>query len=165
MTNALIVLSTRIDPTIPLGRLRSTGELLEIRSKDLEFTAEESVELLNGSFGLQLSKADIELLYWRTEGWPAGLQLASLGMRSSADRALFLSSFGGSTRHVVDYLTEVVLDTVDDDVRDFLLETAVLTRLSGSLCDAVTGLGESVAMLDKLDKMNLFLIPLEDQRR
>jgi ATP/maltotriose-dependent transcriptional regulator MalT len=164
MRQALLVVSTRSDPTVRLGRLRASGELLEIRGGDLAFTSHETEELLHGTIGFQLSDDELELLQGRTEGWPAGLQLASLGLRTSRDRELFLRSFGGSNRHVVDYLAEVVLDSVDDDVREFLLETSILSQLSGPLCDAVTGREGGAAMLDMLERMNLFVISLDDQR-
>lgn len=158
------VVSSRSDPAIPLGRLRAAGELLEIRGSELAFTADETRELLNDVAGLNLVGDELPLLHDRTEGWPAGLQLASLGLRTTAERKSFLLSFGGSYRHVADYLTEVVLDAVDDDVRQFLLETSVLNGFSSSLCDAVTGRHDSAAMLERLERINVFLIPLDDQR-
>ena len=161
---AHLVVSTRVDPAIPLGRLRASGELVEIRGSDLAFTAEETEELLNTAMGLGLSGGELALLQGRTEGWPAGLQLAALGLRAAGDRERFLSSFGGSNRHIVDYLTEVVLDSVDEDIRRFLLETSILSELSGPLCDAVTGGEGSTAMLETLERSNLFVIALDDQR-
>jgi len=161
---AHLVLSTRADPPIPLGRLRASGELVEIRGNDLAFTAEEAEELLNATMGLGLSGEELAILQGRTEGWPAGLQLAALGLRTAQDREQFLSSFGGSNRHIVDYLTEVVLDSVDADVRQFLLHTSVLGELSGPLCDAVTGGEGSAATLEALQRSNLFVIALDDQR-
>ena len=159
-----VVLSSRSDPAIPLGRLRASGELLEIRAADLAFTVEETKELLNDTIGLRLVDDELRLLQGRTEGWPAGLQLASLTLRTAIDRESFLRSFGGSNRHIADYLTEVVLDAVDDDVREFLLDTSILNRFSASLCTAVTGREDSAGMLDLLERINLFLIPLDDQR-
>ena len=159
-----VVLSSRSDPAIPLGRLRASGELLEIRAADLAFTAEETKELLNDTIGLRLVDEELRLLQGRTEGWPAGLQLASLTLRTAIDRESFLRSFGGSNRHIADYLTEVVLDAVNDDVRQFLLDTSILNRFSASLCAAVTGREDSAVMLDLLERINLFLIPLDDQR-
>ena len=160
-----LAISTRTDPPVPLGRLRASGELVEIRSSDLAFTLAETEELLNGSIGLALSDSELAVLQARTEGWPAVLQLAALGLRTAPDREQFISCFGGSNRHVVDYLTEVVLDSADTDVRRFLLETSILNRLSGPLCDAVTGRGDSAAMLDVLERSNLFVASLDDQRR
>ena len=165
ISQAHLVVSTREDPPIPLGRLRASGELVEMRGNDLAFTPRETEELLNGTMGLGLSGDELEILEGRTEGWPAGLQLAALGLRASADREQFLSSFGGSNRHVVDYLTEVVLDSVDGDTRRFLLKTSILGELSGPLCDAVTGREDSAAMLDLLERSNLFVVSLDDNRR
>src|SRR5208282_2834882 len=155
VSEAHLVLSTRADPPIPLGRLRASGELVEIRGRDLAFTPEETEELLNGTAGLGLSAGELRMLEGRTEGWPAGLQLAALGLRTSADREQFLSSFGGSHRHIADYLTEVVLDSADGDVRRFLLETSILSKLSGPLCDAITGRQDSAAMLGRLERSNM----------
>ena len=159
-----LVVSTRADPAIPLGRLRASGELLEIRGSDLAFVPEETKELLNATMGLGLSGDELAVLQARTEGWPAGLQLAALGLQTAEDREKFLSSFGGSHRHIVDYLTEVVLDSADDDARRFLLQTSILRRLSGPLCDAVTGRGDSAAVLDMLERSNMFVTSLDDQR-
>ena len=159
-----VVLSSRSDPAIPLGRLRASVTALEIRAADLAFTVEETKELLNDTIGLRLVDDELRLLQGRTEGWPAGLQLASLTLRTAIDRESFLRSFGGSNRHIADYLTEVVLDAVDDDVREFLLDTSILNRFSASLCTAVTGREDSAGMLDLLERINLFLIPLDDQR-
>jgi LuxR family maltose regulon positive regulatory protein len=164
VSEAHLVVSTRADPPIPLGRLRAAGELVEIRGSDLAFTPREMEELLNGMMDLGLSGDELGILEGRTEGWPVGLRLAALGLRASADREQFLSSFGGSNRHVVDYLTEVALDSVDGDVPRFLLETSILRELSGPLCDAVTGREDSAAMLDMLERSNLFLVSLDDQR-
>jgi LuxR family maltose regulon positive regulatory protein len=161
----MIALSTRADPPIPFGRIRTSGELIEIRAADLAFTADETEEILNGVIGLSLTAADLALLHERTEGWPAGLHLASLGLRTTDDPAGFLRSFGGSNRHVVDYLAEVVIDALDEDVRTFLLETSVLSELCSALCDAVTGREGSAEMLEVLDRSNLFVIPLDDHRR
>jgi ATP/maltotriose-dependent transcriptional regulator MalT len=162
---AQLVLSTRADPPIPLGRLRVSGELVEIRGSDLAFTPEEAKELLNGTMGLGLSGGELAILQGRAEGWPAGLQLAALGLRTTRDRDQFLSSFGGSNRHIVDYLTEVVLDSLDAGTRRFLLQTSILRQLSGPLCDAVTGGEDSAAVLDTLERSNLFVVSLDDQRQ
>jgi LuxR family maltose regulon positive regulatory protein len=164
VSQAHLVLSTRADPPIPLARLRASGELAEVRGSDLAFTPEETEELLNGTLGLGLPGGEVAVLQGRTEGWPAGLQLAALGLRAATDREQFLASFGGSNRHVVDYLTEVVLDSAEPGVRRFLLETSVLGELSGPLCDAVTGRADSAAMLAMLERSNLFVVPLDDQR-
>ena len=131
----------------------------------MAFTAEETEDLLSQEADLELAPDDLALLQERTEGWPAGLQLATLSLRAAHDPGAFLRSFGGSSRHVVDYLSEAVLDSLDHEVRDFLVETSILTRLTGSLCDTVTGRDDSAALLDKLERSNVFVIPLDDQRR
>jgi LuxR family maltose regulon positive regulatory protein len=164
ISRALLVVSTRADPAIPLGRLRASGELVEIRRSDLAFTAAETEKLVNDTKGSALSADGLEIIHRRTEGWAAGLELASLGLRESAHRDEFLRTFGGSNRHVFDYLTEVVLDSVDHDARRFLLETSILSELSGPLCDAVTGRADSAAVLDMLERSNLFTISLDDRR-
>ena len=164
VSQAHLVLSTRADPPIPLARLRASGELAEIRGSDLAFTPAETEELLNDTMGLGLSAGELDLLEGHTEGWPAGLQLAALGLRAAKDREQFLSCFGGSNRHVVDYLTEVVLDSAEPGVRRFLLQTSGLGELSGPLCDAVTGRADSAATLEMLERSNLFVVPLDDQR-
>lgn len=159
-----VALSARADPAIRLGRMRASGELTEIRAADLAFTESECKEILKGVLGSSLTDAEVVLLHERTEGWPAGIHFASLGLGHTDDPSAFLRSFGGSSRHVVDYLAEVVLDGLDEDVRTFLLETSILSRLCGSLCDAVTGRDDSAAMLEVLDRSNLFVIPLDDHR-
>ena len=165
LTNVHVVLSTRFDRPVRLSRLRASGALLEIRGHDLAFTAEETEDLLNREADLALAPDELALLEERTEGWPAGLQLATLGLRAAPDSAAFLRSFGGSHRHVVDYLSEAVLDSLDQEVVDFLVETSILARLTGSLCDAVTGRDDSAALLDELERNNIFVIPLDDERR
>ncbi len=160
-----LAVATRADPPIPVGRLRASGVLIEVRGHDLAFTPAETEELLNGTMGLGLSDDELGILERRTEGWPAGLQLAGLGLRAAGDREQFLASFGGSSRHIVDYLTEVVLHSVDHDTRRFLLQTSILSELSGPLCDAVTGRAGSAVVLDALERSNMFVTPLDDQRQ
>jgi LuxR family maltose regulon positive regulatory protein len=160
--NVRLVISTRTDPSLPLARLRASGELLQVRASDLALTLEESERLLNGELELGLSPAALSILHERTEGWPAGLYLAYLSLRDAPDREAFVSDFGGSMRLVVDYLTEVVLDTLDDSSRSFLLDTSILERMSGDLCDFVTGRYASAARLADLERANLFLVPLGD---
>ena len=157
-----IALSTRADPSIPLGRLRASGDLTEIRAADLAFTEQETAEIVNEVIGLRLTEADLALLHQHTEGWPVGLHLATLGMRTTDDPAGFLRSFGGSNRYIMEYLTEVVVDALDEEVSQFLLDTSILRRLNGRLCDAVTGRDGSAAMLESLYRSNLFVIPLDD---
>ncbi|TAK01310.1 MAG: helix-turn-helix transcriptional regulator [Chloroflexota bacterium] len=163
--HAHLVMTTRADPTLPLARLRARGELVEIRAADLRFTEAEAWAYLNGTMGLDLGGADVGTLEALTEGWIAALQLAALSMQGRADPASFIASFAGDDRYVVDYLADEVLARQPPDVRRFLLQTSILDRLTASLCDAVTGGGGSRAMLERLDRGNLFLLPLDDQRR
>jgi LuxR family maltose regulon positive regulatory protein len=160
-----LVISTRVDPPFPLARLRARGELVELRAADLRFTLEEAAAYLNEVGGLALSTSDIATLEGRTEGWIAALQLATLSMRGRADAAGFIAGFAGDDRYIVDYLVEEVLARQPDDVRGFLVRTSILDRLSGPLCDAVTGAGDGQAMLDALDRANLFLVRLDDNRQ
>ena len=160
-----VVISSRSDPPIPVGRLRASGEVLELRGADLAFSPVETEQLLNDVIGLDLAGDEVALLQEKTEGWAAGLQLATLGLRANSDRAGFLRSFSGSNRHIVDYLVEVVLERVGDLVRGFLLETSILPRFCAPLCDAVTGRSDAAQMIDILDRSDLFLISLDDQRR
>jgi LuxR family transcriptional regulator, maltose regulon positive regulatory protein len=159
-----LVLATRVDPPFPLARMRARGQLVEVRAADLRFTAEESATYLNGPMGLGLSAADVTALDGRTEGWIAALQLAALSMQGRDDASAFIAGFAGDDRYIVDYLAEEVLARQRPEVRDFLLETAVLERLTGPLCDAVTGRGGGKATLVALERANLFLIPLDDRR-
>ena len=160
-----VVITTRADPTLPVGRLRGRGELVEIRAADLRFTPDEAAAYLNGMMGLDLAAPDIAALEGRTEGWIAALQLAALSMQGRDDIAGFIAGFSGDDRYIVDYLVEEVLQRQPERVRSFLLQTSILDRLSGPLCDAVTGQGGGKAMLEALDRGNLFLIPLDDRRR
>jgi LuxR family maltose regulon positive regulatory protein len=163
-SNVALVISTRADPPFPLGRMRAGGELLELRASELTFSRQETERFLNEEMGLHLSDKALTALQERTEGWPAGLYLAYLSMRDATDPEGFVADFRGSSRHVVDYLTEVVLDTLDGRVRDFLLETSILERMSGPLCDAVTEREDSAELLAELERANHFLIPLDDRR-
>ncbi len=160
-----VVITTRADPALPLARMRARGQLVEIRAADLRFTPDEAVAYLNGAMGLALTAADVAALEARTEGWIAALQLAALSIEGRDDVAGFIADFSGDDRYIVDYLVEEVLHRQDAAVRAFLLETAVLDRLSGPLSDAVTGRNGGRAMLEALDRGNLFLVPLDDQRR
>ena len=160
-----LVISTRADPGLPLARLRARGELTEVRAADLRFTAEEAGDYLAASTGLTLTAANIGALAGRTEGWVAALQLAALSLRGRDDVAGFIDGFAGDDRFVVDYLVEEVLDRQSEPVRRFLVETSVLDRLTAGLCDAVTAGTGSRAMLESLDRANLFLVPLDDRRQ
>ena len=159
-----LVVATRADPPLPLPRLRARGELLEIRAADLRFTGDEAAAYLNGAMGLSLDADAVAALGGRTEGWIAALQLAALSLQGRDDAAAFIESFTGDDRFVVDYLVEEVLERQPPDVRAFLLRTSVLDRLTGPLCDAVTGGDGGRATLEALERANLFLVPLDDQR-
>jgi LuxR family maltose regulon positive regulatory protein len=132
-----LMLATRVDPPLPLARMRARGELAEVRVEELRFTAEEAFALLNASMGLQLTAEDVERLTQRTEGWAAGLYLAGLSLRGREDPSAFIDDFQGDNRHVADYLTADVLARQPPEMTTFLLRTSVLRRLSGPLCDAV----------------------------
>src|SRR5215468_8790551 len=157
-----VVISGRADPPLPLARLRARGQLAELRAADLRFTGEEAAALLGEAAGPGLPEAAVAALVTRTEGWAAGLQLAGLSLRGHADAAGFAAAFGGSHRFVLDYLADEVLDGQAGPVRAFLLETSVLERLSGELCDAVTGRPGSQAMLADIERAGLFLTPLDE---
>ncbi len=162
--NIHLVIATRADPALPLARLRARGELVEVRADDLRFTAEEVATYLDGAMGPALTAEHVAALEARTEGWIAALQLAVLSMQGRDDVAGFIAGFAGDDRYIVDYLVEEVLQRQPGDVRTFLLQTSVLHRLSGPLCDAVTGRDGGTAMLEALDRANLFLVPLDDRR-
>jgi LuxR family transcriptional regulator, maltose regulon positive regulatory protein len=164
-TQIHLVITTRADPALPLGRLRGRGELAEIRAADLRFTPDEAAAYLNEAMGLDLADRDVAALEGRTEGWIAALQLAALSMQGRDDVAAFIAGFAGEDRYIVDYLADEVLHRQPGDVRSFLLETSILGRLSGPLCDAVTSLDGGKAMLEALDRGNLFLVQLDDRRR
>src|SRR3954447_17029253 len=160
-----LLIATRADPAMPMARLRGRGELLEVRAADLRFTPEEAAAYLNDVMGLELGTSDVGALEGRTEGWIAALQLAALSLRGRDDAAGFIAGFAGDDRFVVDYLVEEVLDRQPEPARRFLLETSILDRRAGALCDAVTGGHDGKAMLERLDRANLFVVPLDDQRR
>jgi LuxR family transcriptional regulator, maltose regulon positive regulatory protein len=159
-----LVLASRSDPPLPLARLRARGQLAELRTDDLRFTAEEAAALLRESAGAALPGTAVAALVARTEGWAAGLQLAALSLRGRSDIAGFVAAFSGSHRYILDYLTGEVLDGLPEQVREFLLETSVLERLSGGLCDAVTGRDDGQAMLEQVEQAGLFLMPLDEVR-
>ena len=163
-SNVTLALSTRSDPPIPMGRLRALEELLELRAVDLSLTESESATFLNEILHLGLPAELLGALQERTEGWPVGVHLAAMSLPREADRADFVARFGGASRHIVDYLTEVVLDTLSEEQHQFLLETSVLDTMCGPLCDAATGRQGSAEVLVELERANLFLIPLDDRR-
>jgi LuxR family maltose regulon positive regulatory protein len=161
---AHVVMGTRADPAIPLARLRARGGLVEIRASDLRFSAAEAAGYLE-AMGLSLEEGDIATLEARTEGWIAALQLAALSLQGRSDPSEFIDAFAGDDRYIVDYLVEEVLRRQPANVRDFLLKTSILTRFTGSLVDAVTAEDGGAAMIEVLDRGNLFLVALDSQRR
>jgi LuxR family maltose regulon positive regulatory protein len=160
-----LVLVTREDPHLSLARLRARDQLTELRASDLRFTPAEAATFLTQVMGLSLAADDIATLEARTEGWVAGLQLAALSMQGRDDSAGFLQAFAGSHRFVLDYLAEEVLGRQPEAIRSFLLHTALLDRLCAPLCNAVVGRDDGKAMLEALERSNLFLIPLDDERQ
>jgi LuxR family maltose regulon positive regulatory protein len=159
-----LVITTREDPALPIPRLRARRQLIELRAADLRFTPSEAAEFLNQVMDLHLSAENVAALEDRTEGWIAGLQLAALSMRGRQDVSGFIQAFAGDHRYIVDYLVEEVLKRQPESVRSFLLQTAILDRLSGPLCDAVTSQPGGKARLEALQRGNFFLIPLDDKR-
>ena len=160
-----VVLASRSDPPLPLARLRARGQLAELRAADLRFTPDEAGELLRAAVGHDLPDRVVAALAERTEGWVAGLQLAALSLQGRSDVGRFVEEFSGSHRYVLDYLAEEVLDRQSEQLRTFLLETSVLERLSGPLCDALTGRTDGQELLESAERLNLFLIPLDEERR
>ncbi len=160
-----VVLASRSDPPLPLARLRARGQLAELRAADLRFTLGEAGELLRAALGHDLPDRAVAALAERTEGWVAGLQLAALSLQGRSDVGRFVEEFSGSHRYVLDYLAEEVLDRQPEQLRIFLLETSVLERLSGPLCDALTGHTDGQELLESAERSNLFLIPLDEERR
>jgi LuxR family transcriptional regulator, maltose regulon positive regulatory protein len=160
-----LVLASRADPPLPLARLRARGQLAELREADLRFTPQEAAELLRTAAGPDVPDAAVAALEERTEGWAAGLQLAALSLRGHGDRTGFVEGFSGSHRFVLDYLTEEVLDRQPESLRAFLLETSILARVCGPLAVAVTGRADSQQLLEQVERANLFLIPLDEERR
>ncbi|MCK4314751.1 MAG: hypothetical protein KAX24_03175, partial [Anaerolineae bacterium] len=179
-----LVIAGRADPPLPLARLRGRGQLTELRAADLRFTPDEAAAFLNDVMGLGLSTEDIAVLDGRTEGWIAGLQMAALSMRGRKDVAAFMKAFSGTHRFVLDYLVEEVLDRQSSDTQDFLLKTSILERMTAPLCDAVLDIRDwileidrntqppisntqssSQQILEQLEAANLFIVPLDDERR
>jgi LuxR family maltose regulon positive regulatory protein len=159
-----LVISSRSDPFLPLSRLRARGDLIELRTEDLRFSIKEATVFLNRVMGLSLSENDILSLERRTEGWITGLQLAAISLRGKQDSSELIKSFSGSHRLVLDYLIDEVLEQQGASVQSFLMQTAVLERFNGSLCDALTGQDDGQETLEYLDHANLFIIPLDNER-
>src|SRR5918992_1514949 len=162
--NIHLVISGRVDPPLPLARLRVRGQMIELHAADLRFTPEEAAAFLGDAMGLDISAGDIAALEGVTEGWIAALQLAALSMRERKDVSDFISSFSGGHRDVFDFLAEEVLERQSEPVQTFLLETSILDSLSGPLCDAVTGRNDGQRMLERLERENLLVVPLDDER-
>ncbi|MCZ7552049.1 MAG: LuxR C-terminal-related transcriptional regulator [Anaerolineales bacterium] len=162
-----LVIASREDPNFPLARLRARGQLIELRAADLRFTPAEATEFLNPIMGLNLSVEDVAALEARTEGWIAGLQLAALSMQGQPDPTKFIQSFAGSHRFVMDYLVEEVLRQQTANIQIFLLHTSILDRMCGPLCDAVLGspTASGQETLEFLEHANLFIVPLDNERR
>jgi len=172
-----LAIATRADPPLPIPRLRGRGQVTELRVTDLRFLPDEAAAFLNRNAGIDLTTEDVAALERRTEGWVTGLQLAALALQPASagqeipssqgrqDVAGFVEAFTGSSRYVLDYLAEEVLQRQAEDVQSFLLETSVLSRLTGSLCDVLTNRQDSKAMLSELEQQNLFLVPLDDERQ
>jgi len=187
--NLHLVIATRADPPLPVARLRGRGQLTELRLVDLRFTHDEAAEFLAQVMGLTLAANDVAVLASRTEGWIAGLQMAALSLREKEDVSRFVAAFTGSNRYILDYLLEEVLRREPEYLQTFLLQTSILDQLCGPLCDAVTRIGESAnqrtgesliprlcsgqarsftdsqAVLEYLESSNLFIVPLDDERR
>jgi LuxR family maltose regulon positive regulatory protein len=159
-----LLIATRLDPPLPLSSMRARGQLVEIRAKDLRFTYEDAAAFLNSAMGLNLNAKAIASLEERTEGWIAGLQLAALSLKGKEDPSEFIESFTGSNRYIVDYLFDEVLGRQPEEVQTFLVETSILNRMCGSLCDALLEREGSQLFLEMLEARNLFLIPLDEER-
>ena len=159
-----VAIATRSDPPLALGRLRARAQLTEIRAADLRFDATQAEAFLNETLGLDLDRNDVVALHDRTEGWIAGLQLAGLSLRDRDDRSEFIASFAGDDRQIVDYLGYEVLDHQSEAVREFLLQTSILDRLSAPLCAAITQREDSAALLEELERANLFVVALDPKR-
>jgi LuxR family maltose regulon positive regulatory protein len=166
--NLHLVLATRNDPELPLSRWRVRGQLIEIRDRDLRFTQEEAASFLTLAMGLPLSEGDIATLQQRTEGWIAGLQLAALSLRKHSDLSAFIKDFAGSHRFLLDYVQQEILAQLPDTLQQFLLQTSILERMNAALCQAVAALPsiqESQDILEALERANLFVVPLDDERQ
>jgi len=161
--HAHALIATRSDPPFPLGRMRARGDLKELRASDLRFDNTEAAAFLNEVMNLELTPNDVAALEERTEGWIAGLQLSALTLQGRENRSEVVKEFAGDNRFVLDYLLEEVLNCQTEKVQDFLLHTSVLTRLNGPLCDALTGDQSGHAMLEQLERANLFLIRLDER--
>jgi LuxR family maltose regulon positive regulatory protein len=159
-----LVIASRIDPPLPLARWRVKGEVAEIRASDLSFTTDEATTFIKKAAGITLSEQDLSILENRTEGWVAGLKMAALSLQGKRDISGYIKAFSGSNRYIIDYLAEEVLNQQPSSIKQFLLETSILERMCGSLCDAVTERNDSQSILAQLEAANLFISPLDDER-
>lgn len=160
-----LVILTRVDPPLPLARLRVRNQMTEIREHDLRFSVDEAAAFLSQTMSLSLTREQVASLEARTEGWIAGLQLAALSMQGRGDVSHFVAAFTGSNRFVVDYLIEEVLSLQSEKTRDFLLKTSILERMNASLCNALTGESDGQSMLEELERANLFVVNLGSDRQ
>jgi LuxR family maltose regulon positive regulatory protein len=163
--SAHLLVSGRVDPPLPLARLRARGQMVRLGAAELAFTEQEAAAFLKEVMGLDLSAEDVAILEGRTEGWIAGLQLAALSVRDSGEASSLVTAFSGTNRDVLDFLAEEVLGHQPQDVRGFLLATSILDGLSAPLCDALTGRSDGQSMLERLDRANLFVVPIDGERR
>lgn len=163
--NIHLVILSRSDPGIPVAKLRSQNQLVEIRSADLSFSAKDISLLFSAKLNTKLSKNDIWALESKTEGWIAGLQLAALSMQAHENKSEFIEEFAGNNRYIMDYLIEEVLKTQTEDVKEFLLKTSILDQFSSSLCNSLLGRGESQTIIEKLESSNMFIVPLDSERK
>ena len=159
-----LVITSREDPPLPLPRLRARGEMAEIRMHDLRFSLDETTQFFSHSMKLDLESEEISVLEVRTEGWIAGLQLAGIVLKNLPDHQAFMDTFSGSHRYVLDYLTDEVLQSQDEEVRQFLVQTAILRRFNTDICQAVTGNPNSQFILEQLEQTNMFIVPLDHER-
>jgi len=160
-----LAIATRADPPLPLPRLRIRDESTELRVADLRFSTDEIAAFFNERMRLGISPEDVATLEARTEGWVAGLQVAALSLKGYQDTASFIQAFAGSNRYIMDYLVEEVLQQQPESIQTFLLQTAILDRLTGALCDVITDRDDGQATLEMLERTNLFVVPLDDERR
>ena len=160
-----LVLTSRSDPLLQIPSLRAKGQITELRAENLRFTTQEATRFLNQVMGLALSEDDVVSLETRTEGWITGLHLAALSIQDKEDAAGFISEFAGDDRYIVDYLVDEVLAQRPRGTQDFLLQTSILNRMTGSLCNAITGQDGGQELLERLDQANLFIVPLDNRRR
>ena len=160
-----VVIITRADPPLPLARMRAAGEMMEIRARELRFDAGQAAELIHAVVAVELTDRDVADLVERTEGWPAGLYLAALSLRGHSAPSAFVRHFTGDNRYIVDYLVEDVLSQQPSDIREFLIRTSILGRFCAPLCEVVTGSVNAAAIIDVLERENLFVVPLDENRQ